>query len=348
MPPSKRKYLRAPRRELEAGNYTAGELLDEMSFTAFQGRKLGEALSVWKRMLAAKRTTVFMGLSGAMVPAGMGRLVSFLIENRGIDVLVTTGAALSHDLYQALGRQHYLGTHVVDDDELQRLRIDRVYDVYADEDGLYEADRWVMRRMPDLLEDGRPYSSSEIAEIVGSETSKMRHGRDSILSVAYRNKIPIFVPAFGDSSIGFALMFANRKRKRHIVVDMMRDVDQISQITETAGSTGVVLIGGGVPKNYIQQTAVVAGYETKREIMHKFGVSITTDSPQWGGLSGCTFEESKSWGKYDKSAVFATCYCDATIDLPMLVNALAEWKDLRSRVPPQFDWSGERVRIRYR
>jgi deoxyhypusine synthase len=343
----KRQHLKHPRIEIEAGRRTAGELLEDMAETAFQGRKMGEAFAVWKQMLSERNTTVFMGLAGAMVPAGMGRLVSFLVERRGIDVLVTTGAALSHDLYQALGRQHFMGTPQVDDDELQRLRIDRVYDTYTDEDGLYAADKWVMRTLPELLDDHTPYTSREIVEVIGREVNKMKHGRGSLLATAYRSKLPIFVPAFGDSSIGFALMFANRKRKRNIVVDMMRDVDQTCQITERAGKTGVVLIGGGVPKNYIQQTAVVAGYETDKEMMHKFGVSITTDSPQWGGLSGCTFDESKSWGKYDVNAVFATCYADATIALPMLVNGLAEWKGLKNRKPPRFDWSGKRLKLTY-
>jgi len=347
MPHSKKEYLREPRKEIEAGTYTAGELLDMMSRTAFQGRKLGEALAIWKKMLSTRETVVFMGLSGAMVPAGMGRLVSYLIEHRGIDVLVTTGAALSHDLYQVLGSRHYLGTPMADDEELQDLRIDRVYDTYADEDGFYKADSWMMKHLADQLEDDKPYSTREIIDIIGREVCKIGHDGGSILATAHKCATPIFVPAFGDSSMGFALMMANRRRKRRIIVDMMRDVDQICQITQGNEETGVVLIGGGVPKNYIQQTAVVAGYETKREMMHTLGISITTDSPQWGGLSGCTFDESKSWGKYVKEAVTATCYCDATIALPMLVNGLAEWRGLKKRVPPKFNWTGKRLRMTY-
>jgi deoxyhypusine synthase len=343
----KRQHLKHPRIEIEARKRSAGELLEDMAKTAFQGRRLGEALAVWKKMLSTPKMVLFMGLSGAMVPAGMGRLVSYLIEHRGIDVLVTTGAALSHDMYQVLGSKHYLGTPSVDDDELQDLRIDRVYDTYADEDGFFKADNWVMEHLADQLEDDRPYSTRELIDIVGREASKVGHDGGSILSAAHKCGMPIFVPAFGDSSMGFALMMANRRRKRRIIVDMMKDVDQICQITEGNEETGVVLIGGGVPKNYIQQTAVVAGYETKKEMMHNLGISITTDSPQWGGLSGCTFDESKSWGKYVKEAVTATCYCDATIALPMLVNALAEWDGLKKRVPPRFDWGGKRLRITY-
>ena len=269
------------------------------------------------------------------------------IEHRGIDVLVTTGAALSHDMYQVLGSKHYIGTPLADDEELQDLRIDRVYDTYADEDGFYKADNWVMKHLADQLEDDRPYSTRELIDIVGREASKIGHDGGSILSTAHKCGVPIFVPALGDSSMGFALMMANRRRKRRIIVDMMKDVDQICQITQGNEETGVVLIGGGVPKNYIQQTAVVAGYETEKEMMHNLGISITTDSPQWGGLSGCTFDESKSWGKYVKEAVTATCYCDATIALPMLVSGLAEWKGLKQRVPPRFDWNGKKLRITY-
>ena len=343
----KKQYLKHPRTEIEAKKHTTGELLSDMAKTAFQGRKLGEALAIWKKMLSEKEMIIFMGLSGAMIPAGMGRLVSYLLENRGIDVLVTTGAALSHDMYQVLGSEHYLGTHKADDEELQDLRIDRVYDIYADEDGFLEADKWVMNQLPVLLEDDKPYSTREIIEIVGKEANHISKNGGSILATAYRMKLPVFVPAFGDSSMGFALMMANRRRRRRIVVDMMSDVDQICQITQTNDKTGVVLIGGGVPKNYIQQTAVVAGYETSRELMHKFGISITTDSPQWGGLSGCTFDESKSWGKYVKEAMTTTCYCDATIALPMLVSGLAEWDGMKKRSPPSFDWSNKKLKITY-
>ena len=343
----KSDYLKRPRSGLKARKRTIDELLDAMSLTAFQGRKLGEALNIWKKMILAPRTTIFMGLSGAMVPAGMGPLISFLIKKRAIDVLVTTGAALSHDLYEVMGFKHYIGTPRVNDDNLQVCRIDRVYDVYADEDGFLKADMWIADYLSRLLKDDFPYSSREVAEIIGRETSKINSSNHSILTAAYKHKVPIFTPAFGDSSIGFAMLFANRKYKRRIVVDTMRDVDQICRITEMAKSSGVVLIGGGVPKNYIQQTAVVAGYETNKELMHNFGIAITTDSPQWGGLSGCTFEESKSWGKYDPAAIFTTCYCDATIALPFLVNALAEWNEFRRRKPPQFNWKGKKLKLIY-
>jgi deoxyhypusine synthase len=157
----KRQHLKNPRIEIEARKRSAGELLEDMAKTAFQGRKLGEALAIWKKMLSTPKMVVFMGLSGAMVPAGMGRLVAYLIEHRGIDVLVTTGAALSHDMYQVLGSKHYIGTPLADDEELQDLRIDRVYDTYADEDGFYEADNWVMKHLADQLEDDRPYSTRD-------------------------------------------------------------------------------------------------------------------------------------------------------------------------------------------
>ena len=344
----KREFLKHPRVPLEPGKATAGELLERMSRTGFQGRKLGEALGVWKQMLVEKRNVVIMALSGAMVPAGMGRLVSFLLRKRAIDVLVCTGATLSHDLYEALGARHFLGTHMVDDAALLRHRIDRMYDVYADEDQFEVADKWVMSWAARTLKDDHPYTSREIVAGVGRALAKVPGAKRSVLRSAYEAGVPVFVPALADSSLGFSIMTGNRRNRRRIVVDMMRDCDEISRLVEVAPQTSVVIVGGGVPKNYVQQTAVIAGYEVGREQMHRLAVQITTDSPQWGGLSGCTLEESVSWGKYHPDAEMVTCYADATIALPFLVSALAEWKGLAQRVPPQFEWDRDPVRIRFR
>lgn len=339
----KHDYLRHARVPVSPGRHTAKELLEEMSRTGFQGRKLGEAFLLWKRMLEEPKNVVIMALSGAMVPAGMGRLISFLLRKRAIDVLVCTGATLSHDLYEAMGAKHFLGSHHVDDTDLLRHRIDRVYDVYADEDRFYDTDHWVMH-WAESLKDDHPYTSREIVAGIGKALRGKPGARDSVLVSAYESGVPVFVPALADSSLGFSLMFANRRKGKRIIVDMMRDVDEISRVAEAAKHS-VVIIGGGVPKNYVQQTAVIAGYEMRRDRMHRFALQITTDSPQWGGLSGCTLEESISWGKYTPGAEMVTCYTDATIALPMLVSALSEWKGLKGRTAPRFDWSGPRVKV---
>jgi deoxyhypusine synthase len=136
-------------------------------------------------------------------------------------------------------------------------------------------------------------------------------------------------------------MFANRRRKRHIIVDHMRDVDESSRITEKSRRTSVIIVGGGVPKNFIQQTAVIASYQTRHDRTHSFAIQFTTDVPQWGGLSGSTFEEAQSWGKYNPRARMVQCFVDATIALPIVSQALSQrFKRFRRRVP-KFNWRSQ-------
>jgi deoxyhypusine synthase len=344
---SKREYLRHPRVPVSPDTHSVAELLDEMSATGFQGRKLGEAFEVWKRMLAERRNVIFMALAGAMVPAGMGALVAHLLRRRYVDVLVCTGATLSHDLYEALGGRHFLGTHMVDDAKLQHHRIDRVYDVYADEDRFYEADRWVMRWVREALDDRHPYSSREIVALIGQALQRKEKARRSVLVAAYEAGVPVFVPALGDSSLGFSIMFGNRRSGKKVIVDMMKDVDEITRIAEASPESSVVIVGGGVPKNYVQQTAVIAGYQTRHDRMHRLALQITTDSPQWGGLSGCTLEESVSWGKYHPDAEMVTCYADATIALPFLVSGLNEIRAEKWRNVPRFAFNNGKVAVSF-
>jgi deoxyhypusine synthase len=363
----KNKFLKYPTEPIEVWpDKKISELTREMLKTGYQGRKLGESVEIWAKMLKRKNIVIWFGLAGAMVPAGMRRIISYLIQRRMIDVLVSTGANLYHDAFEAYMGKHYVGTHIVDDDKLRKKRVDRIYDVFADEKKIYKFDVILMRHFAPLLKDNYPYSSREILYLLGKFLHKNGGDKNSILVSAYKNKVPVFSPALGDSSIGFSLMFANRpfaKGKRikiikiggkpvkiktkNIVVDMMKDVDESSKITEKAKQTGVIYIGGGVPKNYIQQTAVISGYQTRHDKSHSFAIQISTDVPQWGGLSGCTFEEAKSWGKIGKDAKMANCHVDATIGLPIISHALSErFRRLRREVPV-FHWNSSTVKIKY-
>jgi deoxyhypusine synthase len=337
----RQQILRVPTEPIEVNEKSVAELTESMTLTGFQGRRLAVAAQIWRKMIQADRITIFFGLSGAMVPAGMGRIIAWLIDRRYIDVLVSTGANLYHDCHEALGRKHYVGSHIADDSKLYKLKIDRIYDVFASETALCGTDSWIEARAVELLADNYPYTSREVLEIYGKRLARVRKARRrSILVAAARAGVPIFCPALADSCFGFSIMFANRRtaQRKSIIIDQLRDVDQISKITEKAGTTGVIYIGGGVPKNYIQQTAPIASYQTRRPRAHKFAIQITTDSPQWGGLSGCSFEEAVSWGKIVSGGRMAICYCDATIALPILVHALAE-SGVRRKTIPVFDWS---------
>jgi len=343
------KILKTPTRPLDVlpGRSISG-LTDGLLAMGFQGRKLGEAVDVWARMLQEKQNTIWFGLAGAMVPAGMRRIVSYLIKRRMIDVLVSTGANLYHDLYESRGKKHYVGSHLVDDVKLRKHYVDRIYDVFADETEFYKTDLWIEKEFCSQLSDHYRYSSREIIYELGKFLDSCGAEKDSIITSAYHSGIPVFCPALNDSSLGFSIMFANRRKNRRIILDSLKDVDESSRITEMAGTTSVIYVGGGVPKNFIQQTAVIAGYQTRHDRSHKYALQISMDAPMWGGLSGCTFEEAQSWGKINLRAKKVMCYSDATIALPIISHALGErFKRLRRNVPV-FEWGKNgNLRIRY-
>ena len=345
---SRQHLLRHPTRlfEVSAGK-TTDQLISEMASTAFQGRRLGEAFEIWTRMLKKRQIVIWMGIAGAMVPAGMRKIIVQLIRRRMIDALVTTGATIYHDAYEAIGGKHFKGTDKVDDVQLRKYRVDRMYDVYADEKRFYRLDVEIEKEFCSLLRDNYPYSSRQITEKLGAWLSERARDKDSISIAAEESGVPIFLPALSDSSLGFAMMFANRRRGRRIIVDHMRDVHESALITEKSSRSGVVIFGGGVPKNFIQQSAVVAGYATRHDRTHDYAIQVTTDAAHWGGLSGATLEEAKSWGKYSPRAQMTTCHVDSTIALPILAQALAEkFKRVRRNIPV-FEWTGDSLRIAF-
>ncbi|MEE8403086.1 MAG: deoxyhypusine synthase family protein, partial [Candidatus Hydrothermarchaeaceae archaeon] len=193
------KYLREPTEPIEVGPRKISELTDAMLKTGFQGRKLAQAIETWSEMLDEKDLTIFMGLSGAMVPAGMRKIIAYMIRERFIDCLVTTGANLFHDIHEALGGKHYIGSHEADDRELYKYGIDRIYDVFAEEEKFRDVDRFIADFAEGLDEEN--YSTREFVELLGAEISK-KGEKDSIIVSAYETGLPVFVPAISDSSIG--------------------------------------------------------------------------------------------------------------------------------------------------
>ncbi len=342
------RFLKFPTVPFEVSDKeTISDILVGMRSTGFQGRKLAEVADIWTRMFKKTNCVIWLGVAGALVPAGMRKIISYLIRRRMVDVLVSTGANLYHDCFEARGQRHYVGSALLNDVQLRKQRIDRIYDVLADEQKFYKTDTWIEKEFCSYLLDNRPYSSREILHLLGKILEEKGRENESILIDAYKSRVPIFCPAFADSALGFSIMFANRKRGRRIVLDNLKDVEESSRITEKARMTGVVYLGGGVPKNFIQQTAVIASYQTRHDKSHSLAVQMTMDMPVWGGLSGCTFEEAQSWGKIGRNARTATCYADITIALPIVTCALAErFKRLRRSVPV-FGWDAQGLTISY-
>jgi deoxyhypusine synthase len=323
-----------------------GSLTESMRYIGFQGRMLAAVVDVWSRMLKKENNVIWLGLAGAMVPAGMRRIISYLIRRRMIDVLVSTGANLYHDTFEALGGHHYLGSAHANDVQLRKNKIDRIYDIFADEDKFYGLDVWIQKKFTSVLVDNYQYSSREILFQLGKMLQEKAREKESIVLSAYNYHVPVFCPAIGDSSLGFSIMFANRAG-RSIRIDSLKDVHESSLITQKAPGTSVIYLGGGVPKNFIQQTAVIASYQTRHNKSHNSAIQITTDMPIWGGLSGCTFEEAQSWGKIGPRARMAVCYCDLTIALPIVVNALSQRFPKIRRSVPEFVWADNDLNLSF-
>jgi deoxyhypusine synthase len=314
-------------------------LLEKMQGISFQGRNLANAYEVWRKMLR-DRTMIMMGMSGAMVPAGMRRLVVYLIKHRLIDCLVSTGANFFHDIHETLGRLHFQSSPDVDDVLLQKHLIDRMYDTLADEEEFREEDAYI-GRFASTLDPAHPYTTREFLNLLGKEISK-RAKEDGIVTAAYKAGVPLYCPAIGDSSIGIGIAENRYLGKNRLTFDVVGDVLETARLAGESPSSGVVYFGGGTPKNFIQQSEVTATFMRQAHNGHKYALQVVTDAPHWGGLSGCTFEEAQSWGKIAHDASMVTVHCDSTIAMPILVTALSENADLiRKRKKPVFQMGPE-------
>jgi deoxyhypusine synthase len=343
------KFLQRQTVPIKVTDRSVSELTDAMALTGFQGRKLGESVQTWAEMLKQDRLTIMMGYTGALSPAGMRKIIAYMIQHRMIDCLVSSGANMFHDVFESTGGSHYVGSHVANDEALFKEGVDRIYDVFAVEKEFRGTDFMVMDFAMKNLEPGRSYSSREFFHLLGKHiVENMGADEDGIVASAYRHNVPIFVPALADSSIGIALLVA-RRRGHPVNIDQMKDVDEITQVVENTKRTGVIYVGGGVPKNFIQQTEVIMSMLEKPVEGHSYAIQYTTDAPHWGGLSGCTFEEAVSWGKIAGVAPKVQVFADATISLPIVSQALAEKTKayIAKRKAPQYDWSGKKLKVKF-
>ncbi len=338
--PTKKEILSQPTRPLAIDDdKTVAGLLEKMLGISFQGRTLAVAFQIWKSMLR-ERCTILMGMSGALIPAGMRRLLVWLIQNRAIDCLVSTGAQFFHDIHESLGRFHYQSSLAVNDVLLAENLVDRMYDTLADEAEFREEDEWI-GQVASRLDQSRAYSTREFLYLLGEEVS--RHAREEgIVTAAHKAGIPLYCPAIADSSIGIGIAQNRYFGRNRFLFDVIQDVVETAMIVARSPSTGVIYFGGGTPKNFVQQAEVTAIMMKTNVSGHKYAVQVVTDAPNWGGLSGCTFEEAQSWGKIARDARMITCNCDATIAIPLLVTALSQCPELlQDRRRPSFGMGRE-------
>jgi deoxyhypusine synthase len=289
---------------------TVDELVRAMGEAgAYNGGSLARAADIWEQMLRDKETTKFFGLAGAMVPAGMGGIVSDLIRAGHIDVLVSTGANLTHDIIEAIGCKHFHGTAFCNDIELRHDEINRIYDVYLPNDAFEHFEEF-MQDVFGKLEPGSTISISALLEHIGKNT------KSGILHAAARNNVPVYNPAVQDSMIGLQYWLFSQTNK--VTVDAFADMPALMDRCFTTTKAGAMLVGGGVPKNFILQSMLMTpnGFT--------YAIQLTGDRPDLGGLSGATLDEARSWGKITEDAQAVTVYGDATITLPVLTAAVME------------------------
>jgi len=298
---------------------SADAVLTRMERISFQGRNLATAHRIWQKMLQDD-VTIFLGMAGALSAGGLRMVVAHLIRDRYVDVLVSTGANLYHDLHETRGRHHYLGSSHADDAALAQERIDRVYDTYASEEEFIDNDNWIAKFAATL--EKRPYTSREFLHLLGGHLWDTT-GHDGILTAAYRANVPIFCPAIADSSIGMGLSQARQHVPGAGYVDIIGDIVESANIIIRRPRTASVVLGGGTPKNFINQASVQAEFYSDQVGGHSYALQIVTDVPHFGGASGSSLEEAQSWGKLSTESDKVSVQADATLALPLLTSALA-------------------------
>jgi len=295
------------------------DIINAMKKMSFSARDLANASDIYDQMLKEKKCAIILTLSGSTSAAGCMQVYVDMVKNNMIDAIVATGASIvDMDFFEALGFKHYQGTPFVDDKLLRSLYIDRIYDTYIDEEQLQACDKTI-KLIADALPP-RAYSSREFIWEMGKYLKKKAKKKDSLVQAAYENDVPIFCPAFSDCSAGFGLVLHQQEHPdNHVSIDSVKDFRELTMIKIETGISGLLMIGGGVPKNFAQDTVVCAEILGHEVPMHKYAVQITVADVRDGACSSSTLKEANSWGKVD-SSFEQMVYAEATTALPLLAS----------------------------
>lgn len=326
----KRDYLNQPVKHIDIKSFDTRPLINSMREMSFSSRETAKAADIYNRMIRDRKSTIILTLSGSASAGGCMQIFVDLVKNNMVDVIVATGASIvDMDFFEALGFRHYKGKTGVKDKELRHHYIDRIYDTYIDEDELQVCDSTI-KKIADSIEPGI-YSSREFIVEMGKYLVKNSVKKDSLVETSYRKGVPVFCPAFSDSSAGFGLVVHQWENpEKHVSIDSVRDFRELTQIKIASENTGLFIIGGGVPKNFAQDIVICAELIGKYSPMHKYAVQITVADQRDGGCSGSTLREASSWGKVDnqfEQMVFA----EATSVLPLIASYVYYKKDWKKR-----------------
>ena len=324
----KKTLLKNPIEHIDITSFDSRKIISSMEKMSFVSRETANAANIFNEMLKDKECTIFLTLAGSTSAAGCMNIYKDLVKYNMVDAIVATGASIvDMDFFEALGFKHYQGSQYQDDTLLRENYIDRIYDTYIDEEELQICDKKICE-IADNLEP-KSYTSREFIYEMGKYLKKNSVKKDSLIEIAFDNNVPIFCPAFTDSSAGFGLVMHQEKNaEKHITMDSIREFRELTEIKIRSKGSGLFMIGGGVPKNFIQDTVICAELLGKNVDMHKYAIQITVADSRDGACSSSTLKEASSWGKVDitkEQMVFA----EATSVLPLIASDAyhkGEWK----------------------
>lgn len=332
--PIKNELLSNPVEHIDITSFDASSVINAMSSMSFSARELANATSIFNRMLEDENCSVILTIAGSTSAAGCMNLYADLVKYNMVDAIVATGASIvDMDFFEALGFKHYQGRQDMSDQQLRELYIDRIYDTYIDENDLQECDHAIFEIANSL--SARPYSSREFIREMGRQLSNGLAKKDnSLVQLAYEHDVPIFCPAFTDSSAGFGLVLHQEKNpEKHLTIDSIKDFRELTKVKIKAGTTGLLIIGGGVPKNFAQDTVICAEILGHEVPMHQYAVQITVADVRDGACSSSTLKEACSWGKVN-TVYEQMVYAEATTVLPLLASAAyhkGAWQNRKRR-----------------
>ncbi len=341
--PRATKYLTAPMRPIQVDrDRSVAGLLEKMEGAGLGARQLAEAHRIWLDMLG-DNTTVIVAASGALIPAGMRRLLAYVIKNRFVDVLVCSGPMLFHDLHETLGRHHYQSHPAMTEAELESALINRMWDVLASEEEYREADEWV-GGFTNQLDQTRAYSTREFLHLLGRELAEIATD-DGLLTSAYKARVPIFCPTISDSAITVGIAGARFEKKNSFCFDLAQDILDMMQISARSRVTGVINIGGGTSRSFLQQMEASATIIKQPSRGHKYGIQISPSAQQPSSRMGS--DDTLVFGKLQRGAATAYVNCDATIALPILITSLSQTaaKYMKGRKRPTFTFAGRDLMV---
>lgn len=331
----KKDFLKDVVKHIDIKAIDATKMIDSMRDMSFTARDTARAADILVKMINDPKCTIMLCIAGSSSAAGCMQVYVDMVKNNMVDAIVSTGATIvDMDFFEALGFKHYKGTPFVDDHQLRDLYIDRIYDTYIDEEQLQVCDKTI-KIIADSLEH-RPYSSREFIREMGRYLTKKSKKKDSLVQAAFENDVPIFCPAFSDSSAGFGLVLHQVENPdSHLSIDSVKDFRELTEIKMRSNISGLFMIGGGVPKNFAQDTVVCAEVLGKEVDMHKYAVQITVADSRDGACSSSTLKEASSWGKVD-TTYEQMVYAEATSVLPLIASYAYHNSNCKSRKPKKW------------